>query len=150
MRNSSRVDKDINTFLLPFISLRPASTHSLSSTLPKPLEFPPLFPPKVEIEKEREKLTSLLNSPQKPPSPTSPTKTPCSSPSAPSTFLNSALTFSNKSLFLPISKHLAPSLAKRRAISAPMPRDAPVMMQRFPARGLGCCVLVVFRRWEEK
>lgn len=38
--------------------------------------------------------------------------------------------------FLPMSVHLAPSSAKRRAMAAPMPREAPVMIHLLPARDL--------------
>jgi hypothetical protein len=41
---------------------------------------------------------------------------------------------SNVFWFRPIRVQAAPSAAKRCAMAAPMPRDAPVMMQRRPAR----------------
>ena len=49
--------------------------------------------------------------------------------------------------FRPIKVHLAPSCAKRRAMAAPIPREAPVMMHLLPSRDfiviLGKCCWVL-------
>src|SRR6266536_3651537 len=76
--------------------------------------------------------TSLLNPSQNPLLPTSPTLNPCSTPPSPTS--NSPITPINLSSFLPTKIHFAPSLANLLAISAPIPREAPVMMHFLPSR----------------